>query len=72
MSHFARTRISRAPAKVQEVIQAEATTLGVPLEQATAALREDPQQYARIEQVAWHLMAVGYVMNKAQVHFAGA
>ncbi|WP_084736479.1 peptidylprolyl isomerase [Cystobacter ferrugineus] len=67
-----RDGVTLTPAKVQEVIQAEATSLGVPLAQASAALREDPQQYARIEQVAWHLMAVSYVMSKAQVHFAGA
>jgi trigger factor len=67
-----RDGLTLTPAKVQEVLQAEATAVGVSLEQAAAALRAEPQQLVRIEQVAWHLLAVDYVMSKAQVRFAGA
>ncbi|MFY0576475.1 hypothetical protein ACN28S_20895 [Cystobacter fuscus] len=54
-----------------EVIQAESTAAGVPLEQATAVFASEPQQHARITQAAWHLLAVDHVMSKAQVHGAG-
>ncbi|WP_081714069.1 peptidylprolyl isomerase [Cystobacter fuscus] len=59
------------PAKVLEVIQAESTAAGVPLEQATAVFASEPQQHVRITQAAWHLLAVDHVMSKAQVHGAG-
>ncbi|EPX60247.1 Cell division trigger factor [Cystobacter fuscus DSM 2262] len=68
----ARDGLTLTQAKVQEVLKAEAAALGIPLEQAAASLREEPHQFARIEQAAWHLMAVEYVMSKAQVRFAGA
>ncbi|OJH37541.1 hypothetical protein BON30_29535 [Cystobacter ferrugineus] len=68
----ARDGLTLSPAKVQEVLQIEAKALGVPLDKAAASLREEPHQYARIDQAAWHLLAVEYVMSKAQVRFAGA
>ena len=57
---------------MQEVLEAEARSVGVTLEQAAAALRAEPQQMARVEQVAWHMLAVDYVMSKAQVRYEGA
>lgn len=46
----------------------EADAAGLTLEAVADALRTEPEQLARIDQVAWHLMTVDHVMSRASIH----
>ncbi|WP_257450166.1 trigger factor [Archangium lipolyticum] len=56
--------------KVEKLIRDEANAAGLPVEQVVAALGAEPQNLARIDQVAWHLTAVEHVMSRASVRMA--
>lgn len=58
--------------KVEKIILDEANASGLPVEEVVAALRAEPQNLARIDQVAWHLTAVDHVMSRAKVQMAAA
>jgi trigger factor len=58
--------------RVQALLQEQAEAAGVTMEQLVESLRSEPQHLARIDQMAWHLLAVEHVMNRAQVRFERA
>ncbi|WP_395816461.1 peptidylprolyl isomerase [Archangium minus] len=58
--------------KVEKILLDEANASGLPLEEVVAALGAEPENLARIDQVAWHLTAVDHVMSRAKVHMAKA
>lgn len=57
--------------KLKEILEEAGEAFGVPLEEARKALETDSITGAQVKNTAWHLMAVGYVMDKAKVHFEG-
>jgi trigger factor len=65
-----RDGLTLTPERVEKVLQEEATAAGLTLEEFAAALRAEPQHLARIDHMAWHLMAVEHVMSQAQVRFS--
>jgi trigger factor len=67
-----RDGLTLTPAHVEKVLLDEAEAQGLTPAEVAAALRAEPEHQARIEQVAWHLMAVDYVMKKAKIEFEGA
>jgi trigger factor len=67
-----RDKLTLTPEYVEKVLSDEARSAGLTLDEAAQALRAEPQHLARIDQVAWHLMAVDYVMKKAKIRFEGA
>ena len=58
--------------RVQALLREQAAAAGVTMEQLVESLRAEPQHLARIDQMAWHLLAVEHVMNRAQVRFEHA
>lgn len=60
------------PAHVEKLLRDEAESQGLAPAEVAAALKADPQAQVRIEQTAWHLMAVDHVMKKAKIEFEGA
>jgi trigger factor len=56
--------------RVQKLIQDEAQAAGLPLHEVMAALKAEPQNLVRIDQMAWHLTAVDHVMSRAKVQVA--
>ena len=67
-----RDGLTLTPERVEKLLQEEAAAAGLTLEQVLEALRAEPQHLARIDQMAWHLMAVDHVMSRAQIHFKQA
>ena len=67
-----RDGLTLTPAFVQKVLLDEAEAQGLTPAEVAAALKAEPQHQARIEQVAWHLLAVDHVMKKAKIEFEGA
>lgn len=65
-------RLTLTQQRVQALIQEHADAAGVTLEAALESLRAEPQNLARIDQVAWHQLAVDFVMSRAQLRFAPA
>ncbi|QRO02461.1 peptidylprolyl isomerase [Archangium violaceum] len=67
----AKDKLELRPEKAFEVLEDSAVAFGL----TSAQLREalvDPKAASQLQNVAWHLMAVEHVMNKAKVHFEGA
>jgi trigger factor len=64
-----RDGLTLTPERVEALLQEQADAAGVPLEQVVVSLRAEPQHLARIDQMAWHLLAVDHVMSRAQIHF---
>jgi trigger factor len=60
------------PAHVEKLLRDEAESQGLSPAEVAASLKAEPENQARIEQVAWHLMAVDHVMKKAKIQFEGA
>ena len=56
---------------VEKVLRDEANAAGLTIGQVADALRAEPRNLARIDQVAWHLMAVDHVMSRARIHIEG-
>lgn len=67
-----RDGLTLTPERVEKLLQEEASAAGLTLEQVLASLRAEPRHLARIDQMAWHLMAVDHVMSRAQIHFKQA
>jgi trigger factor len=67
-----RDGLTLTPAHVEKVMLNEAEAQGLTPAEVAASLKAEPEHQARIEQVAWHLMAVDYVMKKAKIEFEGA
>jgi trigger factor len=67
-----RDGLTLTPAHVEKVLRDEAEAQGLEPSEVAASLRAEPEQQARIEQAAWHLMVVDYVMKKAKIEFEGA
>jgi trigger factor len=65
-----RDKLAPTPQRVQKLIQDEANAAGLPLHPVVAALKAEPQNLARIDQMAWHLTAVDHVMSRAKVQVA--
>ena len=55
------------PERVEQMLQERATEAGVTMDELVESLRAQPEHQARIDQVAWHLLAVDYVMSRAQL-----
>ncbi|WP_224369656.1 peptidylprolyl isomerase [Hyalangium versicolor] len=55
--------------RVERLLRERAAAAGLTLEQVAESLRTEPEHLAYIDQVAWHLMAVEYVMSRAQLRF---
>jgi trigger factor len=51
---------------------AQAAATGLSLEQVAESLRAHPEESARVDQLAWHLMAVDHVMSQLQVRAEAA
>jgi trigger factor len=62
--------LTLTPERVEVFLQEQAAAAGVSLEELVESLRAEPQHLARIDQMAWHLMAVDHVMSRAQIRFA--
>lgn len=67
-----RDKLQLTPAHVEKLLREEAESQGLSPAEVAASLKAEPQQQARIEQVAWHMLAVDYVMKKAKIEFEGA
>lgn len=67
-----RDGLTLTPAHVEKLLRDEAESQGLSPADVAASLKADPQAQARIEQAAWHLMAVDHVMKKASIVFEGA
>jgi trigger factor len=67
-----RDGLTLTPARVEKLLRDEAEAQGLSPADVAAALKAEPQYQTRIEQAAWHLMAVEHVMKKAKIHFEGA
>jgi trigger factor len=67
-----RDGLTLTPAHVEKVLRDEAEAQGLSPAAVAASLKAEPEHQARIEQVAWHIMAVDYVMKKAKIEFEGA
>ncbi len=66
-----RDRLKLTPEKTLELLEASVVAFGLTPAQLREAL-VDPSAAGQLRDVAWHLMAVEHVMNKAKVHFEGA
>ncbi|WP_257448681.1 trigger factor [Archangium lipolyticum] len=67
----AKEKLELRPEKAFEVLEDSAAAFGL----TSAQLREalvDPAAASQLQNVAWHLMVVEHVMDKAKVHFEGA
>ncbi len=64
-----REGLTLTPERVEKLLQERASAAGLTLEEVTESLRAEPQHLARIDQVAWHLLVVDYVMSRAQLRF---
>lgn len=60
------------PARVEKLLRDEAEAQGLSPAEVAASLKAEPENQARIEQAAWHLMVVDHVMKKAKIQFEGA
>lgn len=67
-----RDGLTLTPEHVEKVLRNEAASQGLEPAEVAAALKAEPEHQARIEQAAWHLLAVDYVMKKAKIEFQGA
>lgn len=67
-----RDGLTLTPQAVEKVLRDEAHAAGLTIGQVADALRAEPRNLARIDQVAWHLMAVDHVMSRARIHIEGA
>jgi trigger factor len=67
-----RDGLTLTPERVEKLLQEEASAAGLTLEEVLESLRAEPRHLARIDQMAWHLMAVDHVMSRAQIHFKQA
>lgn len=67
-----RDKLKLTPAHVEKLLLEEAEAQGLQLAEVAASLKAEPEQQARIEQAAWHLMAVDHVMKQAKIEFEGA
>jgi trigger factor len=67
-----RDGLTLTPQVVEKVLRDQANAAGLTMEEMSAALRAEPRNLARIDQVAWHLMAVDHVMSRARIQLEGA
>ncbi|PTL76631.1 peptidylprolyl isomerase [Vitiosangium sp. GDMCC 1.1324] len=67
-----RDRVTPSRERVEKILLDEARASGLPVQEVAAALGAEPQNLARIDQVAWHLTAVDHVMSRARVQVAAA
>ncbi|KFE71273.1 hypothetical protein [Hyalangium minutum] len=67
-----RDGLTLTPERVEALLREHAAAAGVTMEELAQSLRAEPQQMARIDQVAWHLLVVEHVMSRAQVRFERA
>lgn len=67
-----RDGLKLAPERVRKLLEDQLQVVGGTMEELTESLRSRPEDQARIEQVATHLMAVEHVMKHARVRFEGA
>ncbi|WP_304608602.1 peptidylprolyl isomerase [Hyalangium versicolor] len=67
-----RDGLTLTPAFVEKVLLDETASQGLTPAEVAAALKAEPELQSRIEQVAWHLLAVDHVMKKAKIEFEGA
>jgi trigger factor len=65
-------KLQLTPEKLEELIRDHMEPFGFSAEDVHAALRETPETTRRLTELAWHLLAVEHVMNKAKVTFEGA
>ena len=62
-----REGLTLTPERVRELVRQGAEAEGLTLEEVSQSLRDDPQNQARLEQMALHLMTVEHVMSKARI-----
>ena len=62
-----RDGLTLTPEWVEKLLRQHAEASGSTLEAVAESLRHDPEGQARIDQAAWHLMAVDHVMSRVQV-----
>ena len=67
-----RDGLTLTPRAVEKVLRDEAHAAGLTIGEVADALRAEPRHLARIDQVAWHLMAVDHVMSRADIRIEGA
>ncbi|WP_224243209.1 trigger factor [Hyalangium gracile] len=67
-----RDKLALTPQRVEKLLKDEADAAGLQLHEVMAALKAEPQNMARIDQMAWHLTAVDHVMSRAKVQVAAA
>jgi trigger factor len=67
-----REGLQLTPERVEALLREHAAAAGVTMEQLAESLKAEPQQMARIDQMAWHLLVVEHVMSRAQVRFERA
>lgn len=60
--------LTLTPERVEKLLQEHASAAGVTLEAVLESLRAEPQHLARIDQVAWHQLAVDFVMSRARLN----
>ncbi|WP_375766467.1 peptidylprolyl isomerase [Archangium gephyra] len=67
-----RDGLTLTPQVVEKVLRDQAHAAGLTIGEVADALRAEPRNLARIDQVAWHLMAVDHVMSRARIQIEGA
>jgi len=65
-------KLQLTPEKLEQLVRDHTAPFGLTAEDVHAALRESPETTKRLTELAWYLLAVEYVMNKAKVTFEGA
>ncbi len=67
-----RDGLTLKPEHVEKVLRDEAEAQGLEPSEVAASFRAEPEQQAALEQAAWYLMAVDYVMKRAKIESEGA
>ncbi|NTX17075.1 peptidylprolyl isomerase [Myxococcus sp. CA056] len=65
-------KLQLTPEKLEQLIRDHTAPFGLTAEDTHAALRESPETTKRLTELAWYLLAVEHVMNKAKLTFEGA
>lgn len=65
-------KLQLTPEKLEQLVRDHTAPFGLTAEDVHAALRESPETTKRLTELAWYLLAVEHVMNKAKVTFEGA
>ena len=67
-----REKLALTPEAVAEVLEPVAEQIGTPIEEVKTVLEADKAAANRVTKLAYHLMVVSHVMERAKIRFEGA